>query len=255
MQIRRYPISCAEPVTVQQPIVVTGKPISRGAEEGGHASTEGKKGFILFLHFSNCSGQSLPDFVPVHDVPECMDEYHPVIPVLEIVRMLPDIEDHEDLQAREHVQIIVLYLQDQRSSCFVPVTDRSPARALYARCRCGELLFEAVKITLFVIDCFRQVALRQSVSTVPRRGARFCQKNVWSLIPPSCHESSFAVALTSKSVFSLRSLSNFSRMAFAPFTYLVVFCVMKGQLIFRDVRCKCLGVIRQFTKCGELFHW
>jgi len=51
-------------------------------------------------------------FVPVHKTPECIDKLRPVILVIKIVSVLPDIECHKDPVSRYHVDIVLLKLHD-----------------------------------------------------------------------------------------------------------------------------------------------
>lgn len=61
---------------------------------------------LTWLHAAACEkewffSEGLQPFVhhiPVHDAPERIDELPPVVPVIDVVGVLPDIEHHQDLE-------------------------------------------------------------------------------------------------------------------------------------------------------------
>lgn len=80
----------------------------------------------LFVH----GRKPLSDLVPVDDVPERLHEFPPVVPVIEIVGMLPDIEDHEDWKTRVQVRVVLFDLHDKRTVRLFTITQCTPSRSL-----------------------------------------------------------------------------------------------------------------------------
>src|ERR1017187_1574313 len=80
---------------------------------------------------------------PVHDVPERLDELPAVVPVIEVISVLPDVQDHQDPEHRVDVRVVLLDLHDDGPIRLPAEGERRPPRAL-GTCRClGKQLLES----------------------------------------------------------------------------------------------------------------
>ena len=66
------------------------------------------------------------DFIPVHYVPERLDKFCPVVLVIQVICMLPDIESHKNPISRHHIDIMFLKLEDHETSGIHAIREHSP---------------------------------------------------------------------------------------------------------------------------------
>ena len=74
--------------------------------------------------------------VPVYDVPESLHELRPVVLIIQVVGMLPDIENHENGAARGNVDVMLLDLHGKEPFRRPGKGEGRPAGTLN---RCGNL--------------------------------------------------------------------------------------------------------------------
>jgi len=95
------------------------------------------------------------DLSPVHDVPEHLDKLAPVVLVVEIIRVLPDIQDHQNPEHRVDVCVVLFDLHDDGPVRLFAEREGSPTRALGACRRLRKQLFEPVEGAELLVDGFR----------------------------------------------------------------------------------------------------
>lgn len=64
---------------------------------------------VLFL-----KAEGLADSVPVNDVPEGFDEFGSFVLVINVVRVLPNVQNHQDLESRVKIDVVFFNLHYQR---------------------------------------------------------------------------------------------------------------------------------------------
>lgn len=65
--------------------------------------------------------------LPVHDVPKCIDEFRPLVLIVEIVGVLPDVKNHDDAGVWIDVDVVLLYLHYDRPVCLHIEHQRRPS--------------------------------------------------------------------------------------------------------------------------------
>jgi hypothetical protein len=65
----------------------------------------------------------------VYQIPERFDKRCPVILVIEIICMLPDIESHQDPVSRNHIDIVLLKLHDEQPPRIHTIRQHCPTRS------------------------------------------------------------------------------------------------------------------------------
>ena len=76
--------------------------------------------------------EPLVDFGPVHDVPERLNELAPVVLVVQVIRVLPNIQDHQNPEHRVDVRIVLLDLHYDGPVRLFTERECCPTRALGA---------------------------------------------------------------------------------------------------------------------------
>ena len=71
--------------------------------------------------------------IPVYEVPECLDILCPVVLVVHVVRMLPDIEHEQDPESRVDIHVVLLDLVDKEVMRRCAGRKHRPAGALDTR--------------------------------------------------------------------------------------------------------------------------
>ena len=109
--------------------------------------------------------------------------FAPVVPVVNVVRMLPHVKDHKDIETGNYVGVVFFDLEDERPPGFPAECQGGPSGSLRAhRCLGNSFLnrsnFENSPL----------IALASSPFGTPPppfpAGARFSQNRLWSLKPP-----------------------------------------------------------------------
>jgi len=104
-------------------------------------------------------------FVPVYKIPECIDKLCPVILIVKIVRMLPDIDGHQDPVSWYHVDIVLLKLHDKEPPGIHAIREYCPTRSFGTSRSLGKLLFEPLEFPELCIYGFCKFVLRYSSAT------------------------------------------------------------------------------------------
>ena len=89
--------------------------------------------------------ESLCNSIPVHDVPERVDKFCPVVPVVNVIRMLPHVKDHKDIETGDYVRVVFLDLEDERPHGFTAECKGSPSGSLRTHRCLGKLFFKPIE--------------------------------------------------------------------------------------------------------------
>ena len=81
-----------------------------------------RSGLVALFHHPL---QPLIHIIPVDYVPEGIHELGPLVLIIHVVGVLPDVQDYDDLEGRVDVNVVLLYLHD----------DGPPGLLAEAQCR------------------------------------------------------------------------------------------------------------------------
>src|SRR5688572_16279753 len=113
---------------------------------------------------------ALRDLAPVHDVPPGLDVVRPAVLVLQVVRVLPDVEAEQDVARLRalHERVVLVGRADDRQPVALADEPR-PARAEAADARRLELLAELREVAERLTDRLTERAARLAAGVRPHQ--------------------------------------------------------------------------------------
>src|ERR1017187_8991925 len=131
---------------------------------------------------------------PVHDVPERLNKLSAVVPVIEVISMLPDVQDHQDPEHWVDVRVVLLNLHDDGTVRLPAEGERRPPRPLGSGRRLRKQLLEPFPGPVLIVDDLSDGAEGFPAPARTRRGKVLPEQRV-EYVPPDLERELFECRL------------------------------------------------------------